>query len=135
MYNDDSTIDMADALGAEAAVASQRLTLYIPNKDSFGNEIGTQRQWVLEAAQLLAKIGGGFTIMPAAEGGWLNEETGELIWELPVLIYSYVKADRLLEHMGQVRSFMHRLGRETQQGEVAIEFDGLFFRINEYDAN
>jgi len=28
---------------------------------------------------------------------------------------------------------LHRLGRETQQGEVAVEFDGRFYRITSFD--
>ena len=34
--------------------------------------------WVLEAAELLSEIGGGFTILPPVEGGWVNE-LGEII--------------------------------------------------------
>jgi len=32
-----------------------------------------------------------------------------------------------------LREFLHRFGRETNQGEVVFEFDGEFFRIREYD--
>jgi hypothetical protein len=116
--------DLAAALGAsEGGVSTQVLTLYIPNKDRDNNEFGTQRKWVLEAGQLLAKIGGGFTIMPAVEGGWVNPEGGDLIWENPVLIYTYVKWENFLANLPALREFLHRMGRETGQGEVAVEFD------------
>ncbi len=62
-------MDLADALGVDGGISVQSLTLYIPNKDRTGREIGDQRRWVLQAAELLARIGGGVTIMPPAEGG------------------------------------------------------------------
>jgi hypothetical protein len=33
----------------------------------------------------------------------------------------------------ELRSFLHRMGRETRQGEVAFEFDGRFYRIRGFD--
>ncbi len=71
--------------------------------------------------------------MPPTEGGWLNEETSTIIWEHPVQVYSFVKPDRFLARLGELRRFLHELGRETDQGEVAFEFDGQFFRITEFD--
>lgn len=125
-------VDLAQALGATAEVSGQVLTLYIPNRDRQGKELGTQRKWVLEAAEILAAIGGGVTIMPPAEGGWVDDQ-GKIIWEDPVLVYSYVKPDRLVAELPRLRGFLHRMGRETNQGEVAVEFDGLFYRIRTFD--
>jgi len=133
LAEDEAELDLGGVLGASGETSPQVLTLYIPNKDRTGQEFGTQRKWVLRAAELLAQIGGGVTIMPPTEGGWLNEETGAIIWEHPVQVYSYVKPDRFLARLGELRRFLHDLGRETDQGEVAFEFDGLFFRITEFD--
>ena len=130
---DELEIDLGDALGAAGEMSPQVLTLYIPNKDRLGREFGTQRKWVLEAAELLAQIGGGVTIMSPTEGGWLNEDTGTIVWEHPVQVYSYVKADRFSARLAELRRFLHDLGRETDQGEVAFEFDGEFYRITEFD--
>lgn len=130
---EDVEVDIAAALGANATNSVQRLTLYVPNKDREGNEIGTQRKWVLEAASILAELGGGFTILPPVEGGWVDPE-GTTIWEEPVLVYTYIIPERFLAALPRLREFLHRLGRETMQGEVAFEFDGLFYRIIEFDA-
>ena len=62
--NEDPTL--AEAIGASDETSIQVLTLYIPNKDCHNAEFGHQRKWVLEAAGLLARIGGGVTIMPPA---------------------------------------------------------------------
>ena len=56
------------------------------------------------------------------------------MWEEPVKLYTYVNADAFEAHLGELRGFLHRLGVETKQGEVALEFDGIFLRITDYDA-
>jgi hypothetical protein len=33
----------------------------------------------------------------------------------------------------RLREFLHRMGRETNQGEIAFEFDGRFYRIRTFD--
>src|SRR5579862_7100545 len=90
--DEEQPLDLAKALGASQEPSTQVLSLYIPNKDRDGKEFGTQRKWVLEAAALLARIGGGVTILPPAEGGWVNDQ-GVIIWEHPVIVYTYIKPD------------------------------------------
>ncbi len=127
-------VDLAAALGADAGISTQSFTVYIPNKDRDGREIGNQRKWVLEAIRLLSEMNGGATGMPPVEGGWLNDQ-GEIIWENPVLVYSFIRPDRFLGNLPRVREFLHRMGRETNQGEIAFEFDGRFYRIRNFDAS
>lgn len=65
MAADETTLDveLAEALGATAPTSIQVLTLYIPNKDRDGGAIADQERWVREAAALLARIGGGVTVL------------------------------------------------------------------------
>lgn len=118
---------MAEALGA-AGVAVQCFSVYVPNKDKHDREIGTQRRWVLDAIRLLSEINGGATAIPV-EGGWLNEE-GQIILEHPVIVYSFVtRPDEFLKALPRIRALLHQMGRETNQAEVAFEFDDHFYRI------
>jgi hypothetical protein len=126
-------LDVGNALGASEPASVQVLTLYIPDKDREGNELGTQRQWVLQAAGLLAPMGRGVTIMPPVEGGWYDEADDRTVWEHPVLVYTYIIPEPFLERLGELREFLHRMGRETNQGEVVCEFDGQFYRITSFD--
>jgi len=126
-------VDIAEALGADGGISGQCFFIYVPDRDRDGNEIGNQRKWVLEALGLLGQINGGATAMPACEGVWLDEE-GEAIWEHPVVVYSYLLSpDDFAARLPEIREFLHRMGRETNQGEVAFEFDGCFHRIQQFD--
>src|SRR5437660_1995379 len=106
---DEEGVDLASALGSDGGVSTQCFTIYIPNKDRKGREIGNQRQWVLEAIQLLSEINGGATAMPPVEGGWLNDED-EIIWENPVVVYSFIRPDKFFQSLPKVRTFLHRMG-------------------------
>lgn len=126
-------VDLGAALGADAGISTQCFTVYVPNKDRDGKEIGNQRKWVLEAIRLLCEINGGATAMPPVEGGWLNEQA-EIIWENPVIVYSFIRPDQFVSKLSRLREFLHHMGRETNQGEIAFEFDGRFYRIRTFDA-
>lgn len=123
--------DIAEALGAQDS-SRQCFSVYIPNKDSVGREIGNQRKWVLEAIGLLSEINGGATAMPPVEGGWLSDAK-EIVWENPVVVYSFIRPEQFISNLPRIREFVHRLGRETNQGEIAFEFDGVFYRIRNFD--
>jgi hypothetical protein len=71
--------------------------------------------------------------MPPTEGGWFDEPNDRVIWENPVVVYTYIRSKPFLENLGALREFLHRMGRETDQGEIAVEFDGQFYRITDYD--
>ncbi len=97
-----------------------------------GRKSETNASGSSKPSRYLARIGGGATAMPPVEGVWLNE-MGEFVWENPVILYSYIKPDQFVARLSELRSFLHRLERETRQGEIAFEFDGRFFRIREFE--
>lgn len=131
--DDDIELDLVAELGATERVSNQTLTIYIPDKDRDGNEIGNQRKWVLEAARLFGEIGGGATILPPVEGCWFNEATQQMVWEHPVIVYTFVNPDRFRQLLPRLRAFVHRLGRETKQGEVAVQFGDELYRIQNFE--
>lgn len=125
--------DLGAEMGAQAEPSAQCLTIYLPDRDREGKEIGNQRQWMLDAADLLALLGGGFTAQGSLEGGWYDQKIKAIVWDRPVMIYCYIKPELLRPMAKELRRFLHRLGRETKQGEVAFEFDGVFYRITQFD--
>ena len=79
--------------------------------------------------------------MPPADGTWLRKDVSSIeeleednvLRERTTLVYTYVDPDRFERNFAALREFLHRFGRETNQGEVVFEFDGEFFRVSKYD--
>jgi hypothetical protein len=46
----------------------------------------------------------------------------------------YINPDEFAARLCQIREFLHRMGRDTRQGEVAYELDGRFYRIRQFDS-
>jgi len=125
-------VDIAAMMGAETP-SNHVFAVYVPNKDLDGIEIGNQRKWVLDAVDLLGRINGGATSFPT-EGSWLNPDTNRAIFDHPVYVFSFIKDGKsFIDRLPEIRSFLHRMGRETNQGEVAFEFDNTFYRITKFD--
>lgn len=135
MTADDRELDLAAALGAEREASTQVLSLYITNKDRRGRRINT-RPWIREAQEVLTRIGEGYTTTPPHDGGW-ESEGAKVRREKTVIVYTYIKPDRFVAHLAELREFLHRFGRETDQEVVVVELSGAkgswFFRIKEYD--
>jgi hypothetical protein len=129
----DPVIDLAATLGAELGYSKRSFSVYIPDKDKSGKPVPNQPQWIEEAIQLLCEINGGATAMPPVDGGWMNDD-GVIIREKPVVVYSYIRAAAFVAGLNRIREFLHRMGRETNQGEIAFEFDGQFYRIRHFES-
>jgi hypothetical protein len=51
-----------------------------------------------------------------------------------VLVTSYVSDEDFTEHrLRHLRSFLHRLGRESNQGEVGVIISGSYYGITTFD--
>lgn len=120
-------LDIASEFGAQPK--GQRFAIYVPNKDQHGNAVA-QGYWVEEGLRLLARISGGASAMPPVQGAWVNPHTDALIIEEPIVIYSYIEPETFALRLGELRAFIYRLGIETDQGQMAFEFDGEFYLID-----
>lgn len=129
--------DLAGAIGAVENVLGQMLSLYIPSKDGVTDEEFDNRQWVAEATDVLVRIGGGYTVTAPALGGYLKRD-GTVVQETVTIIYTYVKPDLFEAELPRLREFLHRMGRDTRQEMVVMEFVGMdemsFFQITEFDS-
>lgn len=129
----DPDLDLGKELGATGAPAAQRLTLYIPNKDREDGVIAHHARWVNEAQELLTHLGRGATALPPVDGTW-EKPDGSVLWEMTRIIYTFIDPDRFAAGLPRLREFLHRFGRETNQGEVKFEFDGWIWTIAHFDA-
>ncbi len=126
----DNDFDIVAAFGGIAR--GERIAIYIPNKDKDGQPVN-QGPWVDEAINLLSDVGGGATAMPPVTGAWRNPETKLLVIEEPIVVYCYIEPDILIEKVEELVAFVRRLGRNTNQGAVALEYGGTFFTVENFD--
>src|SRR5256885_13288165 len=57
---------------------------------------------LFRSIRLLSEINGGATAMPPVEGAWMDEK-GVIIWENPVLVYSFVRTEGFLKNLPRLR--------------------------------
>lgn len=122
------------ALSSERELNSILFVLFIPSKDKNGSDLRDQALWANAAGDLLTRLFGGSTEMPPARGKWYNEETGQIISEEVILLHSYAREGDAANDgkLRQMAEFCHRMGRETNQGEVALIIDGIFHRMRSF---
>lgn len=125
-------LELGKELGATAEPAAQRLTLYIPNRNRLDEVVADHDRWVREAQELLTQIGRGATAFPPVDGTWEKPDES-ILWEKTRIIYTFIDPDRLAANLTRLREFLHRFGRETDQGEVKFEFDGWIWTIAHFD--
>ncbi|PUE55527.1 hypothetical protein [Limnohabitans parvus] len=113
----------------EATGSGQKLSLYVPNKDKNGLHVD-QSVWVDQTIRLFSKLFGGATVFPNILGAWLNKETDQLIVEEPQIVYSYMTADAFIKAADELKTFMYRMGNETNQGQIGFEFDSTFYLLD-----
>ena len=85
--------------------------------------------------RVLASQFRGATAFPPGRGAWRDDQRGgELIYEDTALVTAYADPEALTaDALRVLRRFLHRLGRETNQGEVGIVIEGDYYGITHYD--
>lgn len=108
--------------------------LFIPSKDQDGKDLNDQEQWADAAGDMLATLFGGSTEMPPAKGKWFNSKKKKIITEPVILIHSYSSESDANDRkkLRALANFLHRMGKETNQGEVAVVIENVFHRITEF---
>lgn len=120
----DDGLDLAFELGAEALATVEKFSIYFPDCDRHNNPVPDFESWVDQAMLTLTDINGGVTRLPASIGMW-NSQTGTLVKERTTIIYSYLmKPDQFVSRIKEIRQLVHDFGRETNQGEVLVEYAG-----------
>jgi hypothetical protein len=132
--------DLGTELGAKGGYFAQKLTIYFPSKKGNPSKdpIENIEDYIEAAMHLLAKINLGVTRLPSSFGIWIDRQTAEekeargeeftrhdLDPEETVLVYSYLTRPEIFkQRIKEIRRFLHKFGRETQQGAVWVEYFG-----------
>jgi hypothetical protein len=125
---------MADSLGATQPAGTSLFVLFVPSVTRSGEPIDHE-YWVDEALETFATLFRGATAYPRGRGRWRDDENGgELVADEPTVVTCYAAPHDITdESLARLRSFLHRLGLEANQGEIGIVFDGQYYGITEYD--
>lgn len=128
-------LDLHHELGAGPAAGTRQITLFLPSVDRSGAGID-QHYWATEALRVFGRLFRGATAFPPGRGVWRDDDRGgTLVFDETQMVTSYVERT-ILENAATVaalRRFLHRLGRETNQGEVGIVVDGKYYGITTFD--
>ena len=126
--------EIHQALGAGPPAGTIQVTVFIPSVDREQQPIA-QEAWAEECLTVLGRIFRGATAFPPGRGVWRDDaQGGRLVFDDTVLITSYVDPDALSdEALAEVRHFLHRLGRQGNQGEVGVVIGGSYYGITEFD--
>jgi hypothetical protein len=108
--------------------------LFVPSKDRGGRDIAHD-YWVTSALEILGTLFRGATAYPRARGVWRDDERGgELRYEEPTIVTCYADPASMIDTArSQLRAFLHRLGREANQGEVGIVIGDWYYGITKFD--
>jgi len=123
-----------ESLGAGPPAGVDAVTLFVPSVDRNGETID-QRYWVEIALETFGRLFRGATAFPPGRGVWRDDDNdGELVYDDTQMVTSWV-ADDLLTDPGildELKSFLCKMGRETNQGEIGIVIEGTYFGIVEF---
>ena len=121
-------------LGATHPTGTLPIVLFVPSHDRDGRDIDHDA-WVTRALETLGTLFRGATAYPRARGVWRDDEReGTLRYEEPTVVTCYADPAALTDTArSRLRAFLHRLGRETNQGEVGIVIGDKYYGITEFD--
>jgi len=117
-------------------VGSHHVQVFVPSVDRDGKPIkGGQETWVERCLEVMGLAFGGATAFPPARGVWRDDDRGgRLIYDDPVIVFSYAQESALTGPAAeQLSTFLMRLGRDTNQGEVGIFVDGNYYGIQNFE--
>ena len=124
---------IANILQADTPSGSSQVILFIPSKDRAGHEIN-QVYWVDESLSVVGQLFRGGTAFPPGKGVWRDDvHGGQLLFETTVMVLSFADPDDLTEFaLLELKEFLMRLGRETNQGEVGVVIDGIYYGFTQF---
>jgi hypothetical protein len=128
-------MDLHKALGATRPAATSQVTLFLPSVDRYGMPID-QNHWQEATLEVFGRLFRGATAFPPGRGVWRDDDqNGALIFDETIMVTSYIDPAILGDDVvvDDLRRFLHRLGRESNQGEIAIVIDDELLSITQFD--
>ena len=101
--------------------------LFVPSVTRDGDPLD-HYAWRKQALEVMAKLFGGATVVEG-EGAWRDDERGGAIKSERIsTVQSFTaKSSWNKETVRELATFLHRMGREANQGEIGLIVDGEYF--------
>jgi hypothetical protein len=108
--------------------------VFVPSVDRDGRKL-KGASWTRSTLRTLGRLFRGTTAYPRGLGVWRDDQArGRLVYDETTIVFSYVApADLAPAALAELRAFLHRLGREANQGEVGLVLDGHYIGITGFD--
>ena len=118
------------------AYASQRIQIYLPNKDRVGQVIPNIKIWVDQAIQIFKVVNRGATALKDLQGAWMDPDDPTIsVDEETTIVYSFISNPAAFRNgIDRIRAFVRKFGNDTNQKEVLIEFDGNAIWIDDFSS-
>lgn len=111
----------------------QFITVFVPSLTRDKVPID-HNAWKIQAVKIMSKLFGGSTVIPGY-GGWYDEEDNEVKTEDISMVVSFISNEECnKENMDELKQFLHKMGKETEQGEIGILLGNTFYRIREFES-
>ena len=96
--------------------------LIIPSHDKKNRPLTDQDRWAQAGEEVFAQLYGGATSFRALSGIFMDDETGELLRDVPILIECYAERQYVEDpvRLKALLQFAVRMGQETRQHTVAL---------------
>lgn len=117
-------------------LADDCVILFIPSHARDKSRLKDQAEWASQGLELMGKLYGGATGFTGLSGIWRDDENGgQLLDDKPIMIQSLARREDAEDQakIGELASFLKRMGKATKQGAVAVVFNNAIHFISNYD--
>ena|SRR5437899_2902363 len=126
-------VNPQEVFHATLPLGTSQIVIFVPSLDREGKPI-VQDYWVDQILTTLGNLFRGATAYPRGRGVWRDDQRGGLLLrEEPVIVFSYAAAEAVtIAALTELYKTLSRMGREANQGEIAVVIDGTYYGITEY---
>ncbi len=129
-----AALDTSNWLGAvRGDPRNFTVSVFVPSQTRDGIPID-HGAWQVQALEVMAKLFGGATVIEG-KGAWRDDERGGKIGveKISAVFSLMAKSSWNKKTVPELAKFLHRMGRDSNQGEIGLVVDGQYFPIREFN--